>query len=34
MGFFSTDRTIDEYAKTIWNCKPCPRPDPRALAGK
>jgi len=30
MGFFSTDRTIEEYANTIWNCKPCPRPDPRA----
>lgn len=29
MGFFSTDRTIDEYATKIWNCKPCPRPDPR-----
>lgn len=30
MGFFSTDRTIEEYAQKIWNCKPCPRPDPRA----
>lgn len=30
MGFFSTDRTIDEYATKIWGCKPCPRPDPRA----
>jgi starch phosphorylase len=30
MGWFSTDRTIDEYAKIIWNCKPCPRPDPRS----
>jgi starch phosphorylase len=29
MGFFSTDRTIEEYAQKIWNCKPCPRPDPR-----
>jgi glycogen phosphorylase len=29
MGFFSTDRTIQEYAEKIWNCKPCPRPDPR-----
>jgi len=29
MGFFSTDRTIEEYADKIWNCKPCPRPDPR-----
>jgi starch phosphorylase len=29
MGFFSTDRTIEEYASKIWNCKPCPRPDPR-----
>jgi len=29
MGFFSTDRTIQEYADNIWNCKPCPRPDPR-----
>eukprot|EP00281_Chroomonas_sp_CCMP1168_P020312 CAMPEP_0206226596 /NCGR_PEP_ID=MMETSP0047_2-20121206/8180_1 /ASSEMBLY_ACC=CAM_ASM_000192 /TAXON_ID=195065 /ORGANISM="Chroomonas mesostigmatica_cf, Strain CCMP1168" /LENGTH=893 /DNA_ID=CAMNT_0053649703 /DNA_START=88 /DNA_END=2769 /DNA_ORIENTATION=+ len=30
MGFFSTDRTINEYAEKIWGCKPCPRPDPRA----
>eukprot|EP00284_Hemiselmis_tepida_P013683 CAMPEP_0174937548 /NCGR_PEP_ID=MMETSP1355-20121228/60771_1 /TAXON_ID=464990 /ORGANISM="Hemiselmis tepida, Strain CCMP443" /LENGTH=842 /DNA_ID=CAMNT_0016184403 /DNA_START=3 /DNA_END=2531 /DNA_ORIENTATION=- len=30
MGFFSTDRTIQEYADNIWGCKPCPRPDPRA----
>lgn len=29
MGFFSTDRTIQEYADNIWNCKACPRPDPR-----
>ena len=23
-GKFSTDRTIAEYAKDIWNIKPCP----------
>ncbi|MGZ9005346.1 MAG: glycogen/starch/alpha-glucan phosphorylase [Burkholderiales bacterium] len=26
MGRFSTDRTIREYAETIWNVKPSPRP--------
>jgi starch phosphorylase len=26
MGRFSTDRTIREYAETIWNVKPLPRP--------
>jgi len=30
MGFFSTDRTIQEYADRIWNCKAVPRPDPRS----
>lgn len=23
MGKFSTDRTIDEYAKEIWQAEPC-----------
>jgi starch phosphorylase len=26
MGRFSTDRTIREYAESIWNVKPSPRP--------
>jgi len=25
MGKFSSDRTISEYAKDIWNVKPCLR---------
>ena len=25
-GRFSTDRTISEYARDIWNAKPCPVP--------
>jgi starch phosphorylase len=25
-GKFSSDRTIAEYAKEIWNCQPCPVP--------
>jgi glycogen phosphorylase len=25
-GFFSSDRTIDQYAKEIWGVKPCPQP--------
>jgi len=29
MGFFSTDRTIEEYSEKIWKVEPCPRPDPR-----
>jgi len=33
MAQFSTDRTISEYAKVIWDIKPCPRPAPvRAAA--
>ena len=24
MGFFSSDRTIREYAEEIWNIEPCP----------
>lgn len=28
MGKFSTDRTISEYVKDIWNVIPCPRPPP------
>jgi len=28
MGFFSTDRTIAEYAKDIWNVVPCEVPMP------
>ena len=24
MGFFSSDRCIDEYAETIWNIEPLP----------
>lgn len=27
-GKFSTDRTIAEYAKEIWNVKPCVVPQP------
>lgn len=27
-GFFSSDRTIAEYAKEIWNVQPCRRPGP------
>jgi starch phosphorylase len=23
MGFFSSDRAVDEYAETIWNVEPC-----------
>ncbi|PNH06165.1 Glycogen phosphorylase 1 [Tetrabaena socialis] len=29
-GKFSTDRTIDEYAKQIWHAEPCPVPQPGA----
>jgi len=29
MGFFSTDRTIQEYSDKIWHISPCQRPDPR-----
>ncbi|MFT5431033.1 MAG: starch phosphorylase [Myxococcota bacterium] len=28
MGYFSSDRTINEYATEIWNVKPCSIPDP------
>ncbi len=28
MGWFSSDRTIGEYAEKIWNLKPVPVPDP------
>jgi len=27
-GYFSSDRTIKEYAKDIWNVQPCRRPGP------
>lgn len=27
-GKFSTDRTISEYAKEIWDVKPCVVPQP------
>jgi starch phosphorylase len=30
MGKFSTDRTISEYAKDIWDVKPCVVPQPKA----
>jgi glycogen phosphorylase len=26
-GIFSSDRTIDQYAKEIWNVEPCPAPE-------
>ena len=32
MGKFSTDRTIDEYAREIWGIAPCPRTMPVADA--
>ncbi len=25
-GFFSSDRTIDQYAKEIWDVVPCKQP--------
>jgi glucan phosphorylase len=28
-GKFSTDRTIDEYAKDIWHAAPCAVPAPK-----
>ncbi|KXZ53126.1 hypothetical protein GPECTOR_7g1017 [Gonium pectorale] len=31
-GKFSTDRTIDEYAKEIWHAEPCAVPQPGAKA--
>ena len=30
MGKFSSDRTILEYAKDVWNLKPCPIQIPNA----
>lgn len=30
-GFFSSDRTIQEYVDRVWKCEPCKVPD---LAGK
>jgi glycogen phosphorylase len=27
-GFFSSDRTIKEYASQIWGAEPCPVPNP------
>ena len=27
-GFFSSDRTINEYATQIWNLEPVPIPQP------
>ncbi|KAK5175481.1 Non-essential glycogen phosphorylase [Saxophila tyrrhenica] len=27
MGFFSSDRCIEEYANEIWNCEPLPPPE-------
>jgi glycogen phosphorylase len=32
MGYFSSDRTIREYAKEIWNVQPCRRPGPMPVA--
>ena len=26
-GFFSSDRTIQDYVDTIWKCEPCKVPD-------
>ena len=28
-GFFSSDRTIDEYARDIWRTEPCHVPAPQ-----
>ena len=29
-GFFSSDRTIQEYVDKVWKCLPCPVPDQSA----
>jgi hypothetical protein len=31
MGYFSSDRTIKEYAEQIWGVQPCRRPGPMSV---